>query len=129
MRRARLCLAPTVVRRDHPRRNYYGPAADNWAARPSFVRSQWQLQDRRAAPRRWRGVPAAFDASIWIDEASRRYLINATGVKRVEKATGPVRVELWIRGFHAQKEPVATCVRKFGHIEHRMVRHRQSIER
>src|SRR3954468_15608387 len=49
--------------------------------------------------------------------------------KALEKRTRLLQVEAWIGRLDAQKEPVARGQRESRHVEHRMKRHREAIQR
>src|SRR5688572_20061579 len=77
--------------------------------------------------------PASTTAARTTSSAREKALGRNVGysyrVQALEECPGLVRVEPRIGGFDAQEEPVARGTVERGHVEHRVVRLRQLVER
>src|SRR5437764_3048063 len=60
---------------------------------------------------------------------SRFHLVNAAGIQCGKEIARFFGFKVWIAGFDTKKKTIATGKSELGDVEHRVVRHRQTIER
>src|SRR5688572_21929658 len=87
---------------------------------------------RGASCMSWRQAPSARQPAA-ISSSGRAWLRRNVGysyrVQGLQKLLRRIALELRVGDFDAEKEPVARRARERRHVEHRVIRHRQPVER